>query len=106
MNISTLETTMKLATATRATQTNSTPHVRFIELSKTLGNLNAVDRVSLDIPRGQITTLLGPSGCGKSTTLRLLAGLYQPSSGDITLDGESIVHLPPNKRPRRSPRSL
>jgi iron(III) transport system ATP-binding protein len=45
-----------------------------------------------------VTTLLGPSGCGKSTTLRLLAGLYQPDSGDITLDGESIVHLPPNKR--------
>ncbi|TDY16826.1 iron(III) transport system ATP-binding protein/putative spermidine/putrescine transport system ATP-binding protein [Paraburkholderia sp. BL6665CI2N2] len=98
MNTSTLETTIQLMTASASKQTSATPHVRFIELSKSLGNLNAVDRVSLDIPRGQITTLLGPSGCGKSTTLRLLAGLYQPSSGDITLDGESIVHLPPNKR--------
>jgi ABC-type Fe3+/spermidine/putrescine transport system ATPase subunit len=58
----------------------------------------AVDHLSLDVPRGGITTLLGPSGCGKSTTLRLLAGLYRPDAGDITLDGESIAHLPPNRR--------
>ncbi len=76
----------------------SEPHVRLIDLCKQLGPLKAVDNVSLNIPKGCITTLLGPSGCGKSTTLRLLAGLYRPDSGDIRLGGESIVHLPPNKR--------
>lgn len=91
-------TSMRPVMASAAGQADDTPHVRLTGLSKMLGPLKAVDRVSLDIPRGQITTLLGPSGCGKSTTLRLLAGLYQPDSGDITLDGESIVHLPPNKR--------
>ncbi|MCO5090742.1 ABC transporter ATP-binding protein [Bosea sp. (in: a-proteobacteria)] len=79
-------------------QPEAPPHVRLVELSKKLGTLLAVDRVSLDIPRGQVTTLLGPSGCGKSTTLRILAGLYQLDSGDVILDGESIAHLPPNKR--------
>ncbi|MEA2732904.1 MAG: putative spermidine/putrescine transport system ATP-binding protein [Acetobacteraceae bacterium] len=74
------------------------PHARLINLCKRLGPMLAVDHVSLDIPRGGITTLLGPSGCGKSTTLRLLAGLYRPDAGDITLDGESIAHLPPNRR--------
>ena len=74
------------------------PHARLIGLCKQLGALMAVDHVSLDIPRGGITTLLGPSGCGKSTTLRLLAGLYKPDAGDITLDGTSIAHLPPNRR--------
>ncbi|MBV9528293.1 ABC transporter ATP-binding protein [Sphingomonas sp.] len=87
-----------VASPSALTQAGGAPHVRLIELSKTLGPLKAVDRVSLDIPRGQITTLLGPSGCGKSTTLRLLAGLYQLDSGDITLDGQGIAHLPPNKR--------
>ncbi len=78
--------------------TDREPHARLIGLCKRLGGLLAVDNVSLDIPRGGITTLLGPSGCGKSTTLRLLAGLYKPDAGDITLDGESIAHLPPNRR--------
>jgi putative spermidine/putrescine transport system ATP-binding protein len=89
---------IQLVAASAASQAEGEPHVRLTELCKTLGSLKAVDRVSLDIPRGQITTLLGPSGCGKSTTLRLLAGLYQLDSGDITLDGKSIAHLPPNRR--------
>jgi len=96
--MSTTDQTSLSATARASGTAEGTPHLRITGLSKTLGTLKAVDRVSLDIPRGQITTLLGPSGCGKSTTLRLLAGLYQPDGGDITLDGESIVHLPPNKR--------
>ena len=85
-------------TPSAASQADGEPHVRLTELCKTLGSLKAVDRVSLDVPRGQVTTLLGPSGCGKSTTLRLLAGLYQLDSGDMTLDGNSIAHLPPNRR--------
>jgi len=91
-------TSVRGITTNALAQAEGAPHVRLSELSKTLGSLKAVDRVSLDIPRGRITTLLGPSGCGKSTTLRLLAGLYPLDSGDIILDGESIAHLPPNKR--------
>lgn len=58
----------------------------------------AVNHVSLDIEPGEMVTLLGPSGCGKTTTLRMLAGFETPTSGDITINGQSITHLPPNKR--------
>ncbi|MBS0529873.1 MAG: ABC transporter ATP-binding protein [Proteobacteria bacterium] len=74
------------------------PHVQLIDISKRLGSLKAVDRVSLDVAQGSIVTLLGPSGCGKSTTLRLLAGLYKPDSGEILLRDQNVTHLPPNKR--------
>jgi ABC-type Fe3+/spermidine/putrescine transport system ATPase subunit len=76
----------------------SEPHVRLVDVSKRLGVLKAVDHVSLDIAQGSIVTLLGPSGCGKSTTLRLLAGLYKPDSGDILLRKQNVTHLPPNRR--------
>jgi ABC-type Fe3+/spermidine/putrescine transport system ATPase subunit len=74
------------------------PHVRLVGISKQLGQLRAVDNVSLDIAKGSMVTLLGPSGCGKSTTLRLLAGFYRPSAGEIFLGDERITELPPNRR--------
>ncbi|WP_025848434.1 ABC transporter ATP-binding protein [Paenibacillus ehimensis] len=58
----------------------------------------AVNRVSLDIEPGELVTLLGPSGCGKTTTLRMLAGFETPTSGAISINGQNITHLPPNKR--------
>jgi multiple sugar transport system ATP-binding protein len=58
----------------------------------------AVDRVSLDVNDGEFMVLLGPSGCGKSTILRMIAGLEDPSDGDILLNGEPVLDLAPRER--------
>jgi len=58
----------------------------------------AVKGVSLQIARGEFVALLGPSGSGKTTTLMMVAGFEEPTSGDILVDGRSIVGMPPNKR--------
>jgi iron(III) transport system ATP-binding protein len=57
-----------------------------------------VDRVFIEIEKGELVTLLGPSGCGKTTTLRLIAGFEFPTQGTIRLDGEVINEEPPHKR--------
>jgi ABC-type sugar transport system ATPase subunit len=54
--------------------------------------------IDLNVGEGELLGLLGPSGCGKSTTLRMIAGLEEPTSGDIRIDGRSIVGLPPHER--------
>src|SRR3954454_8084231 len=59
----------------------------------------AVEDVNLHVDHGEYVVLLGPSGCGKTTTLRMIGGHEFPTSGDIVLDGESLVGLPPHKRP-------
>ncbi|AGL14052.1 ABC transporter ATP-binding protein [Actinoplanes sp. N902-109] len=58
----------------------------------------AVDRVSLDVQDGEFLVLLGPSGCGKSTVLRMIAGLEDPTSGAILLNGEPVMDVPPRDR--------
>ncbi|WP_433224311.1 ABC transporter ATP-binding protein [Dactylosporangium sp. CS-047395] len=58
----------------------------------------AVDRVNLDVGQGEFMVLLGPSGCGKSTLLRMVAGLEDPTSGAIIMDGELANDLPPRER--------
>jgi len=63
-----------------------------------VGEVTAVDNVSLSIEKGELVTLLGPSGCGKTTTLRLIAGFEFPTEGRILLDGRPINDLPPHKR--------
>jgi ABC-type Fe3+/spermidine/putrescine transport system ATPase subunit len=63
------------------------------------GGAVAVDDVNLHIDHGEYVVLLGPSGCGKTTTLRMIGGHEYPTEGDIVLDGESLVDLPPHKRP-------
>lgn len=62
------------------------------------GDFAALNDVSLDIKEGSLTALLGPSGSGKSTLLRSIAGLDQPDSGAIIIDGEDITHVSPQKR--------
>jgi len=62
------------------------------------GGTVAVDDVNLHVDHGEYVVLLGPSGCGKTTTLRMIGGHEFPSEGQILLDGESLVDLPPHKR--------
>ncbi|MFL5518004.1 MAG: ABC transporter ATP-binding protein, partial [Gemmatimonadales bacterium] len=68
----------------------SPPVVQLTQVSKSFGEVRAVDRVSLEIRRGEFFSILGPSGCGKTTTLRLLAGFEQPDAGEIRLLGRRV----------------
>ena len=60
-------------------------------ISKRFGATQALADLSIDIRQGEIFTLLGPSGCGKSTTLRIVAGLEDPDTGEVRLKGRTIV---------------
>ena len=66
--------------------------------NKRYGDFVALDNVDFDVPAGSLTALLGPSGSGKSTLLRAIAGLDQPDSGTITIDGRDVTRLPPQRR--------
>ena len=57
------------------------------EISKSFGHLRAVDRVSFELPTGQIAGLLGPNGAGKSTTIRMITGSLAPDAGSVSIDG-------------------
>src|SRR6266702_7539716 len=71
-----------------------------IELTKVFpGGTVAVEDFNLHVDHGEYVVLLGPSGCGKTTTLRMIGGHEFPTEGDIVLDGESLVDLPPHRRP-------
>ena len=68
-------------------------------LHKHYGEFRAVDGIDLDVPEGRFYALLGPSGCGKTTTLRMIAGLEDPTAGQISIGGEEIAHKRPYQRP-------
>jgi spermidine/putrescine ABC transporter ATP-binding subunit len=72
--------------------------VLLTDLEKRFDRTNAVDGVSLDIRSGEFLTLLGPSGSGKTTTLMMIAGFETPTAGDIAIDGNSVVAMPPYRR--------
>ena len=72
--------------------------VELKDVTKTFGDVKAVDRVSLKINRGEFFSLLGPSGCGKTTTLRLLAGFEEPTAGEILINNENVKHKRPYER--------
>ncbi|MNZ59310.1 Spermidine/putrescine import ATP-binding protein PotA [compost metagenome] len=79
-------------------QQNDKPLVSLRNLNKYYGDFAAVDDISLDIKDGEFLTFLGSSGSGKSTTLSMLAGFETPSSGEILVNGQSLVNVPPHKR--------
>ena len=72
--------------------------VRLINISKHFGATTAVEKINLDIPEGEFLTLLGPSGCGKTTTLRMVAGLIEPTTGQVLFDDQDVTDIPPNLR--------
>jgi NitT/TauT family transport system ATP-binding protein len=61
------------------------------------GGVEALSDITLDFPEGKLTTLLGPSGCGKTTLLKIIAGLLQPSSGEVLVDGRPITGPGPER---------
>jgi branched-chain amino acid transport system ATP-binding protein len=66
-------------------------------LNKSFGGIHAVNDASLKIETGSITGLIGPNGAGKTTLFNIIAGLYKPDSGTVTLDGNDITGLPPHE---------
>lgn len=74
-------------------------YLQINSITKTFGDVWAVDDVNLSIEKGELFALLGGSGCGKSTLLRMLAGFEVPTAGQIILDGQCLNEVPPYKRP-------
>jgi len=74
------------------------PVLELLDLCKDYPGHRAVETVSISVEKGAFFSLLGPSGCGKTTTLRLVAGFEEASAGDIRLNGESLLPLPPYRR--------
>jgi spermidine/putrescine transport system ATP-binding protein len=74
-------------------------HLQLNNVTKRFGEFVAVDNLTLTIPSGSFFALLGPSGCGKTTTLRMVAGLEEPTSGQICIGSEDITWAKPYKRP-------
>ena len=76
------------------------PKIELMNVTKTFdeGEVLAVDDISLNINDGDYVFLLGPSGCGKTTTLRMIAGLEEPSKGQILIDGKNVKGIPPEDR--------
>jgi ABC-type Fe3+/spermidine/putrescine transport system ATPase subunit len=94
------ETATSEGAATAAPSASRGSGLDLVALTKVFaGGTVAVADVNLHVDHGEYVVLLGPSGCGKTTTLRMIGGHEFPTSGDIVLDGTSLVGLPPNQRP-------
>ncbi|MPZ62347.1 MAG: ATP-binding cassette domain-containing protein [Propionibacteriales bacterium] len=74
------------------------PAVRVVDLAKVFaGGVRALDGVTFDIPRGELTSIIGPSGCGKTTTLKIIAGLVDATSGLVEVDGTPVTEPGPDR---------
>ncbi|RST15627.1 ABC transporter ATP-binding protein [Streptomyces sp. WAC05374] len=81
------------------TDTHTGGDVRLSGIGKTYGSFTAVHPLDLTVPQGSFFALLGASGCGKTTTLRMIAGLEEPTTGTVFLGDRDVTDLPPYKRP-------
>ena len=77
----------------------TSPIVRLDQITKSFGPFQALHEITLDVREGEILTLLGPSGCGKTTLMRIVAGFEQPSTGKVSIRGEDMGNIPPERRP-------
>ena len=68
------------------------------KLTKRYGDNTVVDGIDMKIADGEFVVFLGPSGCGKTTTLMMIAGLIEPSAGDVWFDGKSVLKTHPKER--------
>ncbi|MGQ3029536.1 MAG: ATP-binding cassette domain-containing protein, partial [Ferrovibrionaceae bacterium] len=71
------------------------------DVHKRFGQTAIIRGLTLDIAKGERHAIIGPNGAGKSTTFHLISGRIRPNEGDILLNGESVVGLPPNRIYRR-----
>ncbi len=85
--------------AERAGDLSADPIVTIAGVSKRFGAIVAVDRVDLEVRRGELFALLGGSGCGKTTLMRMLAGFETPDEGRLLIDGQDMSGIPPHRRP-------
>ena len=68
----------------------STPVLTLTDIRKSFGGVRALERVSLELPRGCVTALIGENGAGKSTLVKILTGIHQPDGGEIRVDGAAV----------------
>jgi NitT/TauT family transport system ATP-binding protein len=74
------------------------PAVRITDVKKEFeGGVRALDGVTFDVPRGELTSVIGPSGCGKTTTLKIVAGLVEATSGQVEVDGTPVTAPGPDR---------
>jgi NitT/TauT family transport system ATP-binding protein len=74
------------------------PAVRVIDVAKEYdGGVRALDGVTFDVPRGELTSVIGPSGCGKTTTLKIVAGLVEATAGQVEVDGAAVTAPGPDR---------
>jgi len=84
--------------ATAAERSGPEPAVRVIELVKEFaGGIRALDGVTFDVPKGELTSIIGPSGCGKTTTLKIIAGLIDATSGRVEVNGAPVTKPGPDR---------
>jgi ABC-type nitrate/sulfonate/bicarbonate transport system ATPase subunit len=86
------------APAVATAQDGGRPAVRVRDLTKEFpGGVRALDGVSFDVPRGELTSVIGPSGCGKTTTLKIVGGLVQATSGRVEVNGTPVTAPGPDR---------
>ncbi|MEE9163513.1 MAG: ATP-binding cassette domain-containing protein, partial [Thermoplasmata archaeon] len=69
------------------------PRIELRQVTKRFGDILAVDRIDLEVAAGEYLTILGPSGCGKTTLIKIIAGIWPPTSGQVLVDGRDVLPI-------------